>query len=87
MNLFSNELEELRAENARLKAMQSAVAPTKSVEAVRTKVHSSDKPRSWAEWYAFKKEAGHAVWTSTKVQQQVLRDRQTLGESAFYGTE
>jgi hypothetical protein len=83
----SKELEELRAENARLRALQEAIPPAKSAEAVRVGVHSSDKPRSFSEWMKFKKQAGHAVWTSTKVQQQVLRDREQLGEQAFYGTD
>jgi hypothetical protein len=90
MGLFddntNDELALLRAEVERLKAGQ-APQTTKSAEAERIGVHSSDKPRTFAEWMSYRKRVGDTQYRSRKVQEQVQRDFGLLGRERFYGED
>lgn len=90
MGLFddntNDELALLRAEVERLKAGQ-APQTTKSVEAERIGVHSSDKPRTFAQWMSYRKRVGDTQYRSRKVQEQVHRDFGLLGRERFYGED
>ena len=88
-NLFDTDSEQvaaLKAELALLKANQD-VKPSKSAEAERIGVHSSDPPRNFAAWMKFRRKAGDSVYRSRKVQEQVLRDMEALGREGFYGND
>lgn len=90
MGLFnddSKEIDDLKAELALLKAQLDKKEPSKSAEAERIGVHSSDKPRTFAQWMSYRKRVGDTIYRSRKVQEQVARDMQLLGREAFYGTE
>ena len=87
MGLFENEeVAALRAELALLKASQDATK-TKSMEAERIGVHSTDKPKTFAEWMKYRKRVGDSQYRSKKVQDQIQRDFGLLGRSAFYGED
>lgn len=90
MGLFDNasnaELEELRAEVTRLKAGKDTT-PSKSAEAERIGVHSSDKPRNFSEWMKFRRKAGTHVYYSKPVQEKIQTDFQALGRERFFGND
>lgn len=90
MGLFSNEsseVESLKAELALLKAQLDKKEPSKSAEAERIGVHSSDKPRTFAQWMSYRKRVGDTIYRSKKVQDQVQRDFAALGRERFYGED
>ena len=90
MGLFSNEsseVEKLKAELALLKAQLDKKEPSKSAEAERIGVHSSDKPRNFSQWMSYRKRVGDTTYRSRKVQEQVQRDFGLLGRDAFYGND
>lgn len=90
MGLFDDntneELALLRAEVERLKSGQ-AQQPSKSAEAERIGVHSSDKPRNFAEWQAYRRRVGTSQYYSKKVQDKIQADFAALGRERFYGTD
>lgn len=88
-SLFDDDSEQvaaLKAELALLKAKQDT-KPSKSAEAERIGVHSSDPPRNFSQWMKFRRQAGDSVYRSRKVQDQIFRDAQILGKDAFYGND
>lgn len=90
MGLFNDEtaeLEALRSELALLKAQMEKREPSKSAEAERIGLHSSDRPRTFAQWMSYRKRVGDATYRSRKVQEQVQRDFSLLGRDAFYGND
>lgn len=90
MGLFnddSREVENLKAELAMLKAQLDRKEPSKSAEAERIGVHSSDRPRTFAEWVSYRKRVGDTQYRSRKVQEQVQRDFGLLGRDRFYGED
>ncbi|WP_374391988.1 hypothetical protein [Tabrizicola sp.] len=90
MGLFNDEtaeLEALRSELALLKAQMEKREPSKSAEAERIGLHSSDRPRTFAQWMSYRKRVGDATYRSRKVQEQVQRDFGLLGRDAFYGND
>lgn len=90
MGLFNDEtaeLEALRSELALLKAQMEKREPSKSAEAERIGVHSSDPPRNFSAWMSYRKRVGDTTYRSRKVQEQVQRDFAALGRERFYGED
>jgi cytochrome c556 len=87
MGLFdndSNEIEVLKAQIAKLQAQIDGPAkPNRQEE--RQGFSPNDKPRTWAEWQAWKKVNGKQAFNSAKVQAQVMRDANTIGKATFFG--
>ena len=90
MGLFddetNNELALLRAEVERLKSGMSPTR-TKSAEAERIGIHSTDKPKTFAEWMSYRRKVGTHQYYSKKVQDKIQADFAALGRSAFYGED
>lgn len=90
MGLFnddSKEIDDLKAELALLKAQLDKKEPSKSAEAERIGVHSSDPNRTFAQWMSYRKRVGDTIYRSKKVQDQVQRDFAALGRERFYGED
>lgn len=60
---------------------------TKSSESVRLGLHSTDEPRTFAEWMKYKRKVGNTVYRSRKVQSQLERDFAILGRDKFFGED
>lgn len=90
MGLFetnpNDEIALLRAEVERLKAGQPQ-QPSKSAEAERIGVHSSDPHRTFAQWMSYRKRVGDTIYRSRKVQELVQRDFAAMGRERFYGED
>jgi hypothetical protein len=90
MSIFDNntesELEKAERLVAELRAELES-KKTKSSEAVRVGLHSTDEPRTFAEWMQYKRKVGNQVYRSRKVQSQLERDFTILGRDKFFGED
>ena len=91
MGLFqennNDELALLRAEIDRLKSQVGEQKQTKSAEAERIGVHSSDAPKGFAEWQAYRRKVGTHQYYSKKVQDKIQSDFAALGAERFWGSD
>lgn len=79
------EINEARAELlGRLDQIKGELDKLKAIDSVTNPKPKGPKPKTFQEWQSYRRSQGERAYYSSKTQQRIARDRDTLGADAFF---